>query len=237
VKLSTLLELIGSGSILLVVGAGAVLLGVGFGFSEATHLPLWVSFCGLGLLAVAVGIVLIDRGSDEAEEHVTKAMSPMVDVVRSPWTGFAAAILGGIVLQRLLRPKRRVVVKRPTVVPVEVTPAVSPAPPKAPPAAEAFSLSRFLGGQLRSLGSVAAESAVAMGMQAIGVNSLEELVRELLEGKQRGNPKKPAAGEPRFGGDQPNWGSEPPPHEAAGSRGPTQPSHNGFNYGDYGADV
>ena len=121
-KLSTLLELIGSGSILLIVGAGAILLGVGFGLSEATQVPLWVSFCGLGLFAVAAGFMLIDRGSDEAEEQVTKAMTPMIAFARSPWAGFAAAVIGGLVLQRLLRAKREVVVNRPTVIPVEVVP-------------------------------------------------------------------------------------------------------------------
>ena len=118
-KLSTLLEIIGSGSILLVVGVGVFLVGLGFGFSEATHVPLWASFCGLGLLAAIVGYVLVDRGSDKAEEHV-KTMSPMFEALRSPWLIVGAGIVGGMVLQRLLRGRREVVVENKVAVPCDV---------------------------------------------------------------------------------------------------------------------
>ncbi len=236
-KLSTLLELIGSGSILLIVGAGAILLGVGFGFSEATQLPLWVSFCGLGLLAVTVGIVLIDRGSDEAEEHVTKAVSPMFALVRSPWAGFAAAVVGGIVLQRLCRPRRRIVVKRPVAIPVESVPPVTAEEREQAPAPEmGFSLSRYLGGQLTSLGTVAAEAAVAMGMQALGVPSLKDLVHDLLGGEQK-EPTTPPA--PDHSPDRPEWEATPRDEDdsrGASPRGSRAPSHNGFNYAEYGAE-
>jgi hypothetical protein len=229
VKLSTLLELIGSGSILLVVGAAAILMGAGFGLSEAANMPLWVSFCGLGLLAAAAGYVLIDRGSDEAEVQVNKAMSPLVDGLRNPFVGMAVAILGGIVLQRLLRGKREVVVERS----VEVIPMASPdnsdnrAATEAPAASPEHRVSHFLGEQLRSIGTVAAETAVAVAMQTLGVPSIRELLGKLL------GPDKPTTEDERRRADR----SQRPQQAEASARGSTHPSHNGFNYAEFGSDV
>jgi hypothetical protein len=237
VKLSTLLELIGSGSILLTVGAAAILLGVGIGLSEATQLPLWVSFCGLGLLAAAVGYALIDRGSDEAEEQVQQAMSPMVDFVRSPWAGMAAAIIGGIVLQRLVRRKRDTADRPVSATPVAVAAPSAPdeAKPNQSAKAQGFSLSRYLGNQLSSLGSVAAEAAVAMGMQTLGVPSLEELVRDLLGADKQ---QKPAGGPPPgpFERDSSEWQTIHRDDEEMQSRS-ARPSHNGFNYAEFGREA
>jgi hypothetical protein len=234
VKLSTLLELIGSGSILLTVGVGAILLGVGFGFSEATQAPLWVSFCGLGLLAAVVGFVMVDRGSDKAEEHVSKAMSPVVDVLHSPWAGMAAAVIGGIVLQRLLRGKREVIVERPATMPIETAPA-SPAGDRQPSQSapeDGFSVSRYLGDQLRSLGSVAAEAAVAMGMQTLGVPSVQDLVRDLLGAEKQENPQERPSPDP----DRPEREATAQ-DEDSNARRSTRPSHNGFNYAEFGAEI
>jgi hypothetical protein len=235
VKLSTLLELIGSGSILLIVGAGAILVGVGVGFSETTHVPLWVSFCGLGLLTLTVGIVLIDRGSDEAEEQVTNAVSPMFKFVRSPWAGFAAAVIGGIVLQRLCRPRRRIVVKRPVATPVESAPTVAAEEREQAPAPETgFSLSQYLGGQLTSLGTVAAEAAVAMGMQALGVPSLKDLVRDLLGGDQSKSTTPPTNEPDRSECEA--TADDGDADRGTSTRGSRAPSHNGFNYAEFSAE-
>jgi hypothetical protein len=181
------------------------------------------------LFAAAIGFVLIDRGSDEAEEQVTKAMSPMVEFVRSPWAGFAAAVIGGLVLQRLLRAKREVVVN-PTVIPVEVVPTSAADDPKKAKArqSEESSFSRYVNAQLRSLGTVAAEAAVAMGMQTLGVPSLEELVRDLLGGNKHEKPNTP---------HEPAQPSEAPIDETMDACGSTRPSHNGFNYAEYGAQT
>ena len=104
-------------------------------------MPLWVSFCGLGLLAAAAGYVLIDRGSDEAEVKVNKAMSPLVNTFRNPCVGMAVAILGGIALQRLLRGRRQVVVERS----VEAVPTAPPDNGENRTAAEAAGRPRTIG--------------------------------------------------------------------------------------------
>jgi len=225
VKLSTLLEIIGSGSVLLVVGVGVFFVGLGYGFSEATGLPLWASFCGLGLFAAIVGYVLIDRGSDQAEEHV-KAMSPMFEAFRSPWLIVGAGIVGGIVLQRLLRGRRGVIVENKVAVPCDVGSLNSQADP-APPSTEqskttGFSFSQYVGDQLRTLGTVASEAAVAMAIQSLGIPSVREIVDDLLGSKeQEDEPNADASAPSDRGGGAKEY--------AHATRGSTTPSHNGFN--------
>jgi len=223
VKLSTLLEIIGSGSVLLVVGVGVFSVGLGYGFTAATGLPLWASFSGLGLLAAIIGYVLIDRGSEEAEEQV-KAMSPVIEALRSPWLIVGGAVVGGIVLQRLLRGRREVVVENKIAVPSDVasTPSeVDVASRSAEPKKKqgGFGFSQYIGDQLRSFGSVASEAAVALAIQSLGIPSVQEIVNDLLSPKQP--PEQPGA--------EANAPSERGPAEKEYAHAARGPSHNGFN--------
>jgi len=182
VKLSTLLQMIGSGSILLVVGVALVALGIGYGLTEATHLPLWVCLCGLGLFISIVGFFLVDRGSEEAEEQIERELPPVIEFIRHPWFTLGASVVGGLILQRLFRGRREVVVEN--ILPARSDEAASPssqtpAEPASPKASE-FSLSEFLGDQLRTLGTVASGAAVSMALKSLGIPSAEQLVRELL---------------------------------------------------------
>lgn len=206
-KLSRVLEIIGSGSILLMAGVGLLLLGVGFGFSEATHLPLWATLCGLGLLCGIVGVLVLDRGTEEAEEQV-KAVTPNFDAVQSPWFMIGAAIIGGMVLQRVFRrtpPKVEMVVQAPTPVIEPVAPIVhSPQTEPLRVEPKAFSLSQHLSDQLRKLGAVAADTAFELGVKALGVPSVEQLIDELMgankqqtESKVDPEPKRASAPEAR----------------------------------------
>jgi len=221
VKLSTLLEIIGSGSVLLVVGVGLFLVGLGYGFSEATDMPLWASFCGLGLLAAIVGYVLIDRGSDQAEERV-KTMSPIFEALRSPWLTVGAAVVGGIVLQRLLRGRREIVIENKVAVPRDVS-GFAAEPEQAnsaeKPKRSGFSFSQYAGDQLRTLGTVASEAAVAMAIQSLGLPSVQDIVNDLLGSKK---PDDKSDDDAAATTDRRSTRSE----YAQATHGP---SHNGFN--------
>jgi len=193
VKLSTLLEIIGSGSILLVVGIGILLLGVGIGASEGLHIPLWATFCGLGLMTAIVGFTIVDRGSDEAEAQVAKKMPLLMNVIRSPYLTVGGSILGGILLQRLLRNRQEVVIAN--IGPSAPVDAAQSSPDRtqhagAASADEGFSISQYLGDQMRSLATVATGAAVALGMEALGVPSVEQLIKDLLSGEKQ--TEKPA---------------------------------------------
>jgi len=236
VKLSTLLEIIGSGSILLVVGVGMLLLGIGYGFSEATHLPLWASFGGLGILTAIVGVALIDRGSVEAEVQVAKKMPFIMNVIHSPWWTLGASVVGGIFLQRLLRGRRDIVVENimPTAARAAAVPAVEPTEytqhVEATPKEEGFSISQYVSDQLRTLGTEAGSAAIALGMQALGVPSIKQLIADLMSGKEHSDDKPPttttaAQNDPMYESAslERDWGNT--------SRGPVQASHNGNGNG------
>jgi len=182
VKLSTLLHVIGSGSVLLVVGVALMALGIGYGFSEATHLPLWVCLCGLGLFISIVGFFMVDRGSEEAEEQIEKEL-PVIEFFRNPWFTIGASVVGGVILQRLFRGSREVVVEN--ILPTQADQAASPSSSQtptepAPTKTSEFSLSQYLGDQLRTLGTLASGAAVSIGLKSLGIPSVEQLVQELL---------------------------------------------------------
>lgn len=187
-KFSTLLEVIGSGTLLLFGGVVVFLLGIGYGFSEFAHLPLWVCLCGLGLLAGIVGFALVDRGSEEAEEQVMNI--PMIGNFRhNPWFAIGGAIVGGFLLERMFR-------KRPKIVVAEIVPARSPsgdatltgAEPPAPRVGES-NLLHFVGDQARSLGAMAASTAVAIAWQRLGVPLVNQVLDSVLGSEQ---PKEPS---------------------------------------------
>jgi len=187
VKLSTLLEIIGSGSLLLVLGIGILLLGVGYGFTAATQVPLWASLCGIGILTAIVGGVLLDRGSVEAEAQVTKKIPRVMEVIRSPWWTVGASVLGGLFLQRLLRGQREIIVEN-------IVPMPKPETFAAPnldhqeraelQEEKGFSVSEYVGDQLRSLGSIASGMAVSFALKSLGVPTVKELISELLSGEK-----------------------------------------------------
>jgi hypothetical protein len=196
VKFSTLLEIIGSGSILLVAGTVLFILGIGYGFSEATQLPLWVSLCGLGIVVSIIGFALVDHGSEKAEEKVKEM--PSLDFVRNPWFIGGASVFGGFFLQRLWRGTRRVPAEKVVAVPI-----MTPAPGQAEaavasinaPAAKksAFSMSQFLGDELRTLGVLAGGAALNFAQKALGVPSAQQLFDDLLSSLEpKGSPPAPA---------------------------------------------
>ncbi|MCE9531567.1 MAG: hypothetical protein K8T89_10665 [Planctomycetes bacterium] len=227
-KFSTLLEMIGSGSVLLIIGGMVLVSGIGIGFSEATHVPLWASFCGLGLFTAIVGFALVNRGSEEAEEQV-KDM-PMIDAMRNPLWVIGAAIVGGFLLSRILRRPRYVDVAG--IVPVsadqiEKVAALAESPKEKK--SESFSLSDFLGNQFRSLGTAASAAAISMGINALGVPSVETLIDELM-GSEKPKPEKSEAK------DTPPAERSVPRDEvfagapSNGSRENFAVGHNGFSY-------
>jgi hypothetical protein len=179
VKLSTLLQIIGSGSVLMIVGVALVLFGAAYGFTAATGLPGWVSLLGLGLLSVIAGIALVDRGSDEAEEEIVKKI-PLIDVLRSPYWILGASVLGGLILARLTR-KRPVIVEHATVREIDEEP---PAPPVEPPAKEQEGpgFSQFVSNHLTELGMMAGDMAINLGMKTLGIPSMKEFLDGLLGG-------------------------------------------------------
>jgi len=196
VKFSTLLEIIGSGSILLVAGTVLFILGIGYGFSEATQLPLWVSLCGLGLVVAIVGFAIVDHGSEKAEEKVKEM--PSLDFVRNPWFIAGASVFGGFFLQRLLRGTRRVPAEKVVAVPI-ITPA--PAQGEATAASanvpvakkNTFSMSQFLGDELRTLGVLAGGAALNFAQKALGLPTAQQLFDDLLRSLEpKEKPPAPA---------------------------------------------
>jgi len=228
VKFSTLLEMIGSGSVLMLVGAMVLVSGIGLGISAATTLPLWASFCGLGILSAIVGFVLLNRGTEEAEEQV-KDM-PVLDAVRNPVWVVGAAVVGGFFLSRMLRRTRYVEVAGTVPVQATRTETAAEAAAEAPKEKkkDSFSFSEFLGSQLRTLGTAASAAAISMGIDALGVPSVEKLLGELL-GSEKPKPEKTEAKETpssdRFGARENTFAGS----TSGGSR-QSSAGHNGFSY-------
>jgi len=232
VKLSTLLEIIGSGSMLLMAGVVAFIFGIANGVAEATHLPMWVCLCGFGALFAIVGIALVDRGAEEAEQQV-KAVPPVFDAVRkaahSPWLGFGASILGGMLLARLFRRERAVVVKTTApAAPVVLQTAASPfkgdepVQPAPQPEKRSNGLSRYLKEQLRTLAAEAAPVALAFGIKALGIPSTQQLLEGFLGTDDRRESASPKQSNVPFSDSRDS--GEP----ASASRATrAAPSHNG----------
>jgi hypothetical protein len=183
VKLSKLLELIGSGSVLLVAGVLMIALGIAYGFSEATRVPYWASLGGIGLLAAVIGYVMIDRVSDETEEQVNKL--PFVEALRSPLWLFGAAAACGIILARLTRIRQNSVALLPkeSIVPPTVPEKMQAQAESSTTYKDAHGVSHFLGDQLRTLGTLAGGVAISLGMKALGIPPVEQLLEELLGGE------------------------------------------------------
>jgi len=184
VKLSTLLQIIGSGSVLMVVGIALIMFGAAYGFSAGTGVPYWVSLVGLGLLATVVGVVLLDRGSEEAGEEVKKL--PMIDALRSPYLLLGASVIGGILFARLTR-KRPVIVEHATVREIDEEPPPAPLVEEAPKKNEGFNFTKMVNDHLIQLGVLAGDMAINMGMKSLGIPSMKELLDDIL-GKDE--PKK-----------------------------------------------
>lgn len=183
-KFSTLLQVIGSGSILLTVGIALVALGIGYGFSEGTQLPLWVCLCLIGLFTGIVGFALVDRGSEEAEEQIEKDLPPVIEFLRNPWLTVGASIVGGIIIQRLFRGRSEVVVEN--ILPVNAAAGSAPMrqaaaePQPSTTGTIADGLSSYFGDQMRTLATMAAGTAATLGLKALGIPPIEQLLGELL---------------------------------------------------------
>jgi len=182
VKISTLLEMIGGGSLLLVIGALIVGFGGAYGFAELTHLPLWASMLIVGLLVAFTGYFMLNRVADKTEEQVKHL--PVVDAMRHPmrhpWWIAGAAVAGGFILARLTRsePARTIEI---------VTPNGSTglddvhlSEVKSRHAESKSGLGHMIGEQLRTFGSMASGMALTMGMKALGIPPLDQLAKDLM---------------------------------------------------------
>jgi len=227
---------IGSGSVLLVVGVALIALGIGYGFSEATQLPLWVCLCLIGLFTGIVGFALVDRGSEEAEEQIEKELPPVVEFLRNPWLTMGASVVGGLILQRLFRGRSEVVVENimPAQPDAHATAATSQG--SAEPAQSSTTgtisdgLSSYFGDQMRTFATMAAGAATTLGLKALGIPPIEQLIGELLGSD---SPTEKSSDSEGMG-----------PSSQSGSRGPEdyqgraraerstsfQHSHNGANH-------
>jgi hypothetical protein len=178
VKISTSLEMIGGGSLLLIAGALIIGFGGAYGFAELTHLPLWASLLIVGLLIAFAGYVMLNRVADKTEEQVKQL--PVVEAIRSPWLIAGAAVAGGFILSRLTRsePPRTIEIVTPngstgldTVHLSEVETTQHHSKP---------GLGHKIGEQLRTFGSLASGMALTMGMKALGIPPLDQLAKDLL---------------------------------------------------------
>jgi hypothetical protein len=228
VKLSTLLQVIGSGSVLLIVGVALVALGIGYGFHEATQLPLWACLCLIGLFIAIAGYALVDRGSEEAEEQIEKEM-PVIDVLRSPWLTIGASILGGMLLQRLFRARSEIVVENILPVKAEVadaTPSQTIAESEKPSTTTTIgsAVSDYFGDQLRTLATMATGAAATLGLKALGIPPVEQLIGELL------GSDAPTEQTADSSGMRPSSEGESQGRSRAERASSLQHSHNGANY-------
>lgn len=223
-KLSTLIELIGSGWILLVAGVSMVGLGTAYGLNEALHLPMWACLIGLGMFLAIVGYVFLDRGNEEAEQQV-KQIPLAINALKSPWLKVGAAVLGGIILAKLTSRGRREVIIEKTVLP----PHESDQPPpgiraeSGPANSGGTGFTHYIGEQLKTFGALAGGAALSLGMEALGIPSVEELINDLM-GNKKGNEKPSTNGASRSGEG----------NVQAERRAPVRsgPSHNGYNPSD-----
>jgi len=110
VKVSRILETIGSGTVLLLVGIFLIALSFAYAFEGLTHLPLWACLGAIGLLVAFGGYVLVNRGADETQEQVEQFS--MVEHLKNPWVIAGAAVFGGLILSRLTRRPRINVIEK-----------------------------------------------------------------------------------------------------------------------------
>lgn len=219
-KLSTLLELIGSGWLLLVAGVSVLVLGLGYGLNSATNLPIWACLVAMGLFTLIVGVALVGRGGEKAEQQV-KAMPLFTEVLQHPWTAIGATVVGGLLFYRLIRGRPKVIVERITPAQAVETDLIRKTDGTTTTTkSSSFSLSSLLGDHLQELGAKAGEMAIKLGMQAFGVPPLKTLISDLLAGT--GQKETVPAGER----ESPSDFSRPKEYAgtASGGRGP---SHNG----------
>jgi len=178
VKISTLLEMIGGGSLLLLVGSLIIGFGGAYGFAELTHLPLWASLLLVGLLVAFAGYVMLNRVADKTEAQVKHL--PVVEAIRSPWWIAGAAVAGGFILARLTRSEapRTIEIVTPHgstgLEPVHLSEVETKQVNSKP------GLGHMIGEQLRTLGSMASGMAMTMGMKALGLPPLDQLAKDLL---------------------------------------------------------
>lgn len=210
-KVSRILETIGSGTVLLLVGVFLIALSLAYAFVELTHLPLWACLGAVGIMSAFGGYALVNRGADETEEQV-KQFS-VVEHLKNPWVIAGAAVFGGLILSRLTRRPRINVIEKIIEEPVTHHDVIhrrvtgeTPSRSKQPTSFFA-GLSQVIGEkfrqQLRTLGAQAATAAVELGTKSLGIPPVDQLLDQLMgdhkqeEQRRHAGPSDETQAEPR----------------------------------------
>ncbi|HVJ83305.1 MAG TPA: hypothetical protein VNC50_19730 [Planctomycetia bacterium] len=181
---SKLMAVVGAGGVMSF--AGAVLLGAGVAMGLAAAIPqiplgFWMALCGVALLVA--GPTLVTIGGEKTAEKVEKELSAPKLIQNFPWAAAGVGIAATALLYALLR--------RPAVVPAPAPAKASPAPP--PPEPERKSAPTFFD-TLTSLAAGASASAAAMGLQALGVPKLDDLMSSIFGGDEKKESKEQETG-------------------------------------------
>lgn len=179
---SKLMAVVGAGGVMSF--AGAVLLGAGVAMGLAAAIPqiplgFWMALCGVALLVA--GPTLVNYGGEKTAEKVEHELSAPKLIQNFPWAAAGVGIAAAALLYALLR--------RPTV-PAPAPAKASPAPPPEP---ERKSAPTFFD-TLTSLAAGASASAAAMGLQALGVPKLDDLVSSIFGGDEKKESKEQETG-------------------------------------------
>jgi hypothetical protein len=201
---SVLMASLGLGSA--VAFAGAALIGAGAALALSVLIPqiplaAWLAFCGVGLLVV--GLILVERGSARTVEKVEEELSFPKVFANFPWTwaaaGTAAIGLGFLFGYRRRRPQTSLAaIRRGAEKAAEqAAAAVTRGAEKAAEAAQSLAPKKrmTLADVVMPLAAQAASMAAGAGLSALGVPSVDDLLKSVLSGGSNppGDKKKPEA--------------------------------------------
>jgi len=197
VPLSNLLAVVSAGWALVLAGALLVSAGIAVGINQAVPtVPLWLCLFAMGAAVSGVGWFLVSRGGEKASEKVDAEWPLASQIVKHPLVSAVLATVLIWVLSRLLRgilggPTAKTKASPPPPKAAEMPQAEQAQQaeePQAPPKERDFS--SYFGDQARALGQMASEAALTIGLQSMGIPTVEELFREFANATATKTPEE-----------------------------------------------
>lgn len=193
--LSNLLAVVSAGWALILAGALLVGAGIAGGINQAVPaVPSWLCFLIMGAVVSGVGWFLASRGGEKAGEKVDAEWPLAAQIVKHPLVSAVLATILFWVLSRLLRgilggspaPAKTPAAASPQPEPQQAQKIAEPEQARVPPKEKDFG--SFIGEQARALGQLASEAALTIGLQSLGIPTVEELFHEFTKAAAAKSP-------------------------------------------------
>jgi hypothetical protein len=198
VPLSNLLAVVSAGWALVLAGALLASAGIAVGINQAVPtVPLWLCLLGMGAAVSGAGWFLVSRGGEKASEKVDAEWPLASQIVKHPLVAALLAALLAFVISRLFRIGTSAA---PAAAKAAAPPPVQPVAPaqteEAPEPPKEKDFGSFISDQAKTLGMMASEAALTIGLQSMGIPTVEELFREFTKGtvKTSEEPNQPDGG-------------------------------------------